>query len=175
MRVLGIDPGTLCTGYGLVEATSEKLKALQWGAIRLSGRIPLHLRLKSIQEGLEEIMRRDPPEAVAVEDLFFARDARAALKLGQARGVAIVAAARLGIEVVSYSPLTVKQAVVGYGRAQKRQVQVTVAALLHLRDLPQPEDASDALALAICHLHSLTAESSSTLTRESMQGRQIGR
>lgn len=158
MRVLGIDPGTLSTGYGVVEARGEKLEAVVWGAIRSSARISLPLRLKAIQEGLEEVIRCDSPRAAAVEDLFFARDARAALKLGHARGAAIVAAARSGIEVFTYSSLAVKQAIVGYGKAEKQQVQAMVAALLNLNELPQPEDASDALAVAICHLHSLKTE-----------------
>jgi crossover junction endodeoxyribonuclease RuvC len=173
MRVLGIDPGTLSTGYGLVETIEENLKALEWGAIRPPKRDPLPLRLQFIQEELEEVIRRTCPEAVAVEDIFFARDARTALKLGQARGVAIVAAARLGVEIATYSALAVKQAVVGYGRAEKQQVQVMAAALLHLTELPQPDDASDALALAICHLHSLKPESYLSFPRNSPRNRSV--
>lgn len=157
MRVLGIDPGTICTGYGVVEEEGEKLKAVRWGGIRPAGGASpkaLPLRLKEIREGLEEVIRDCAPQVAAVEDLFVANNVRVALKLGQVRGVVLVTAASLGVEVIEYTALAVKQAVVGYGRAGKQQVQAMVARLLGLAEPPRPGDAADALALAICHLHS---------------------
>lgn len=157
MRVLGIDPGMLCTGYGVVEEAGERLRAVCWGGIRPAGGASpkaLPLRLKEIREGLEKVIRDCAPQVAAVEDLFLANNVRAALKLGQVRGVVLVTAASLGVEVVEYTALAVKQAVVGYGRAGKPQVQAMVARLLGLPEPPRPNDAADALAVAICHLHS---------------------
>lgn len=157
MRVLGIDPGILCTGFGVVEEVGERLRAVRWGAIRPAGGgspKPMPLRLKEIREGLEEVIRDCDPQVAAVEDLFLANNVRAALKLGHVRGVVLVTAASLGVEVVEYTALAVKQAVVGYGRAGKPQVQAMVARLLGLTEPPRPTDAADALAVAICHLHS---------------------
>lgn len=153
MRVLGIDPGTMITGYGVVEEKGEKLSALDWGVIHMAND-PLPFRLKKIYKGLEEILRKFKPNTVAVESLFYAKNVRSALKLGHARGVTLLSAANHDIEVVEYTPLEVKQAVVGYGRAAKKQVQDMVISLLGLNNSLTSTDASDALALAICHIHS---------------------
>jgi len=154
MRVLGIDCGGEYTGYGVVEQNGGgPLLHLCSGAIRLWSREPLELRLKKICEGLTEIIRTYSPEEVAIEDVFYAVNVKSALKLGHVRGVAMLAAAQAGLEVVAYSPLSIKSAVVGYGKAEKSQVQIMVARLLELPAPPEPADAADALAIAICHLH----------------------
>jgi crossover junction endodeoxyribonuclease RuvC len=154
MRVLGIDCGGKYTGYGVVEQNgSGVLHCLCSGAIRLPPRDPLELRLKKIAEGLEEIIRTHSPQQVAIEDVFYAVNVKSALKLGHVRGVAMLMAARAGLEVIAYSPLSIKSAVVGYGKAEKTQVQMMVARLLDLAAPPEPADAADALAIAICHLH----------------------
>ena len=154
MRVLGIDCGGEYTGYGVVEQDDQGcLRHLCSGAIRLSPRDALELRLKTICEGLAEIIAAYSPEQVAIEDVFYAVNAKSALKLGHVRGVAMLAAAQAGLAVVAYSPLSIKSAVVGYGRAEKSQVQLMVTRLLDLPAPPQSPDAADALAIAICHLH----------------------
>ncbi len=162
MRVLGIDCGTEYTGYGVVELEdSGRLVCLISGAIKLSAREPLPLRLSRISERLAEIIREHQPDNVAIEDVFYALNVKSALKLGQVRGVAMLAAASAGLEVAEYSPLSIKSAVVGYGRAEKHQVQHMVRQLLELEEIPEPADAADALAIAICHLHT-----SATLERQ---------
>jgi crossover junction endodeoxyribonuclease RuvC len=154
MRVLGIDCGTEYTGYGLVELLEdERLVCLDCGAIKLSPRDPLPSRLSSIYQRLEEIIQEHQPHRVAIEDVFYAVNVKSALKLGQVRGVAMLVAARAGLEVSEYSPLSIKSAVVGYGKAEKHQVQQMVTRLLKLEEVPEPADAADALAIAICHLH----------------------
>lgn len=154
MRVLGIDCGGEYTGYGVVEQDHHgRLHHLCSGAIHLSARDALELRLKKICESLTEIIATHSPEQVAIEDVFYAVNAKSALKLGHVRGVAMLVAAQAGLQVVAYSPLSIKSAVVGYGKAEKSQVQVMVARLLELPSPPQPADAADALAIAICHLH----------------------
>lgn len=154
MRVLGIDCGGEYTGYGVVEQDDGGvLHHLCSGAIRLSPRAALELRLMKICEELAAIIAAHAPQQVAIEDVFYAVNAKSALKLGHVRGVAMLAAAQAGLEVVAYSPLSIKSAVVGYGKAEKSQVQVMVARLLGLPEPPQPADAADALAIAICHLH----------------------
>ena len=121
--------------------------------VRLRGRLALELRLKTVFDGLTEQMVLHRPQVVAIEDVFYSVNAKSALKLGHVRGVAMMAAAQQGLSVVAYAPLAIKSAVVGYGRAEKSQVQVMVARLLHLDQPPQPADAADALAIAICHIH----------------------
>jgi len=154
MRVLGIDCGGEYTGYGVVEMqSSTRLCCLTCGAIKLSPREKLPLRLSRIFAELGEIITEYRPDEVAIEDIFYALNVKSALKLGQVRGVAMLAAAAAGLEVSEYSPLTIKSSVVGYGRAEKQQVQAMVTRLLELPAAPEPMDASDALAIAICHLH----------------------
>ena len=162
MRVLGIDCGGEYTGYGVVEMyATGKLCCMTCGAIKLSPREALPRRLSRIYLQLGEIIGEHRPDEVAIEEVFYALNVKSALKLGQVRGVAMLAAATAGLEVAEYSPLTIKSSVVGYGRAEKQQVQQMVTRLLDLAQPPQPMDASDALAIAICHLHT-----SGTLTRQ---------
>src|SRR5579863_7803776 len=154
MRVLGVDCGTEYTGYGVVELDCDsRLICLTCGAIKLSPRTPLSERLATIFQRLGTIIVEHEPDNVAIEDVFYALNAKSALKLGQVRGVAMLAASTAGLEVAEYAPLTIKCAVVGYGRAEKHQVQHMVTRLLNLAEIPQPPDAADALAIAICHLH----------------------
>ena len=154
MRVLGIDCGGEYTGYGVVEMyASGKLSCLTCGAIELSSHEALPRRLSRIFTQLSELIAQHQPDEVAIEDVFYALNVKSALKLGQVRGVAMLAAAVAGLNVAEYSPLTIKSSVVGYGRAEKRQVQHMVTHLLALSQPPEPLDASDALAIAICHLH----------------------
>jgi crossover junction endodeoxyribonuclease RuvC len=162
MRVLGVDCGGEYTGYGVVEMyPAGKLCCLSCGAIKLSPREPLPRRLSHIYMQLGAIISEHQPDEVAIEDVFYALNVKSALKLGQVRGVAMLAAAVAGLEVAEYSPLTIKSSVVGYGRAEKQQVQHMVTRLLDLSVPPEPMDASDALAIAICHLHTVA-----TLTRQ---------
>lgn len=149
--VLGVDPGTAILGYGAVEVEGDALEALEFGALTTPASVPLTTRLLSLFDGLTGIVERVSPTEVAVEQLFFARNAQSALAVGQARGVALLVAARAGLPVSEYTPLQVKQAVAGYGRATKRQVQNMVQVMLALPEMPQPDDAADALAVAICH------------------------
>jgi len=167
MRVLGIDCGTECTGYGVVELRADgSLAYLAGGAIQLSPREPLPIRLARIFDAMRAIIEEHRPDNVAIEDVFYALNVKSALKLGQVRGVAMVVASRAGLEVAEYSPLTIKSAVVGYGRAEKQQVQHMVTRLLDLAAIPEPPDVADALAIAICHLHTTaTLERQQSATR----------
>jgi crossover junction endodeoxyribonuclease RuvC len=163
MRVLGIDCGTEYTGYGVVDLISDgrnndRLMCIVCGAIKVSPRDPMAARLSRISTGLRELISQHWPDCVALEDVFYAVNVKSALKLGQVRGVAMLAAASAGLEVAEYSPLSIKSAVVGYGRAEKHQVQQMVARLLNLEHIPEPADAADALAIAICHLHSAATQ-----------------
>jgi len=163
MRVLGIDCGTEYTGYGVVElCANDTLVCLTCGSIKLSPRDPLASRLSTIFHRLGELIAEHHPDDVAIEDVFYAVNVKSALKLGQVRGVAMLAASSAGLQVAEYSPLSIKSAVVGYGRAEKQQVQHMVTRLLNLTEIPEPPDAADALAIAICHLHT-----SATLIRQS--------
>ncbi len=152
--VLGIDPGSRATGYGLVMRNGQRLSAVAHGVIRPKAKAPLADRLETIFSGLVEQIERHGPVAAAVEEVFFSANARSALTLGQARGVALLAAAVKGLPVFEYTPSVVKNAVVGYGRAEKRQVQHMVRLILGLPGAPA-QDAADALAVAICHCNSM--------------------
>jgi crossover junction endodeoxyribonuclease RuvC len=154
MRVLGIDPGTAITGYGLVEEVRGDLKLVAFGVIRTPADQPLPGRLQLIYHAVSDLAEEWEPEAAAVEELFFSRNVRTAMSVGQARGVALLALADAGLDVAEYTPLAIKQAVTGYGNADKMQVQEMVRLLLELAEVPRPDDAADALAVAICHLHS---------------------
>jgi crossover junction endodeoxyribonuclease RuvC len=153
MRILGIDPGTRITGYGLIEKHGNRLQHIDNGAIYTNSKDELPQRLKIIHDGLTRVIEEYRPDAVAIEQVFVAKNALSALKLGQARGAAIVAGVSAGLPVSEYSALQVKSAVVGYGKAGKTQVQQMVKALMKLPEIAQ-EDASDALAVAICHANS---------------------
>ena len=155
MRIFGIDPGSERTGYGCVETDGRRHQLIACGAITARAGDPFPQRLARIHKELTILLSACRPECVAVESLFHAVNARSALKLGHARGVAIVAAVEAGCEVVEYTPAEIKRAVVGYGRAEKHQVQQMIKLLLGLEQPPSPHDAADALAVAICHLHSM--------------------
>ncbi len=150
MRILGIDPGSRVTGYGVVDARDGELAFVCCGVIRPPATARLPGRLLAIHDGIAQVIADHRPDTAAVEDLFVAANPRAALTLGHARGVAVVAAAARGLAVAEYTPRVVKQAVVGYGQAAKQQVQAMVRVLLSLAAMPSP-DAADALAVAICH------------------------
>jgi crossover junction endodeoxyribonuclease RuvC len=154
MRILGIDPGMGCTGYGIVEQGAGCLVPVSYGVIHTPATRPLSYRLHQIYTRLQTVIASYQPQVAAVEEVFLAHNVKSALKLGQARGAAVLAAASYDLPLYEYSALAVKQAVVGYGRADKHQVQTMVQALLGLDKLPEPHDVADALAVAICHLHS---------------------
>ena len=155
MLAIGIDPGTAITGYGVVEEGSDgSLTVIDFGSIETSADDSMPDRLMQLYKQLKELFTLHHPESGAVEKLFFARNVRTALSVGQARGVVLLALAEAGVPVAEYAPNEIKLAVAGYGGADKRQVQKMVQALLELDDIPQPDDAADALAVAICHLHS---------------------
>jgi crossover junction endodeoxyribonuclease RuvC len=151
VKVLGIDPGTAACGWGIVQGSGNTLRAVDHGSWRTPAGQPPELRLKTIFDGVAELIARHRPEALALEDLYVGADARIALSVGQARGAVLVAGAVAGVACSGYPPATVKQAVCGYGRAEKVQVQRMVKAILALDELPQPDHAADALAVAICH------------------------
>jgi crossover junction endodeoxyribonuclease RuvC len=153
MRVLGIDCGSRVTGYGVIDTDGADCFLVRCGAIRSKSSDPLSTRLRCIHKGIVDVIRELQPEAAAFESLFYATNVQSALKLGHVRGVSMFAAAEANLPVFEYSPLEVKSAVTGYGRAEKTQVQQMVRALLKLSELPEPYDASDALAVAICHIH----------------------
>ncbi len=156
-RILGIDPGSRLTGYGVIDAVRGRLQFISCGVIKTTPRSCLAHRLNEIFDGINEVIQLHGPEVAAVEDVFLANNPRSALKLGQARGAAIVAAVQNGLRVKDYSPKMIKQAVVGYGQAEKPQVQHMVRVLLGLTAAPSA-DAADALAVAICHANSLQFE-----------------
>ena len=157
MRVLGVDCGSEYTGYGVVEQLGMRhLVCCAAGAIKLRARDPLAIKLQRIFAELSAIIAEHQPQVVAIEEVFYAVNVKSALKLGQVRGVAMLAASSCGIEVAEYSPLSIKSSVVGYGKAEKHQVQQMVMRLLNLPEPPEPSDAADALAIAICHIHTAT-------------------
>ena len=166
MIVLGIDPGTAIMGYGLVESGAfgnpkqgaEQLRMVEYGVLLTPANAPTSERLPMLYDGLVKLLAEYKPAAVAIEELFFNKNVRTALAVGHARGVAILAAAHSHAHIAEYTPLQVKQAVVGYGRATKEQVQSMVKILLNMDHIPRPDDAADALAIAICHIHSRTYE-----------------
>jgi crossover junction endodeoxyribonuclease RuvC len=153
MRVLGIDPGSEVTGWAVIEGQALRYKLIEFGTVRASSKERFSARLLRISNGLEEVIARLKPDACSIEEAFFAVNVKSALKLGQVRGVALLAAEKAGLSVHEYSPRLVKQTVVGYGNAEKHQVQEMVRVLLSLPNAPQPHDAADAVALAICHFH----------------------
>ncbi|HWZ45860.1 MAG TPA: crossover junction endodeoxyribonuclease RuvC [Candidatus Saccharimonadales bacterium] len=155
MRVMGVDCGSEYTGYGVVEQVDGQRELLcrAAGAVRLKSKDAMAMKLRQIFAELTAIMSEHQPEVVAIEEVFYAVNVKSALKLGQVRGVAMLAASSLGLPVAEYSPLSVKSAVVGYGRAEKQQVQQMVMRLLKLSEPPEPADTADALAVAICHIH----------------------
>lgn len=153
MRVLGIDPGTLRTGYGLVEGSRDLVRPLDYGSIATSPRDQLSLRLQKIYDAVRELIAIHRPDWVALETPFLSRNFQSALKLGQSKGVALLAAVHGGIPIAEYTPAQVKSAVTGYGSADKAQIQEMVKRILGLAETPQPADVADALAIALCHIY----------------------
>lgn len=153
-RILGIDPGSRVTGYGIIDSDRGKLIFVACGVVKTTPNYPFANRLNEIFDGINEVIQIHDPEAAAVEEVFLSQNPGTALKLGQARGAAVVAAMQNGLSVSDYSPRKIKQAVVGYGQAEKEQVQHMVRVLLNLKGMPS-NDAADALAVAICHANSL--------------------
>jgi crossover junction endodeoxyribonuclease RuvC len=155
MRILGIDPGSGATGYGLIETDGSRHETILYGAIKTQPRKPFHVRLLKIYQELNRILAHNQADIMAIEEVFHAANVQSALRLGHARGIALLVAAQHGLDVCEYSPLEIKNAVVGYGRAEKNQIQTMVRLLLNLPDIPSPDHAADALAVAICHAHRL--------------------
>ncbi len=155
MRVLGIDPGSETTGWGVIEGDSggQSYRLIEYGSVKLSSSASFASRLLKISRALEEVIERLKPEACAIEEAFYSVNPKVTLKLGQVRGVALLVAERAALEIAEYSPRRVKQTVAGYGNADKHQVQQMVRVLLSLTAIPEPHDAADALAVAICHFH----------------------
>lgn len=152
MRVLGVDPGTRVCGYGVIDAHGPRLRPVLSGTVR-SKEKALARRLKVLYDGLVEVVEECEPDVAAVEGAFFGTNARTAIKIGEGRGMVLLAMASCGLETFEYAPARVKRAVAGTGRAQKSQVQQMVARILNLKEIPRPDDAADALAIAICHCH----------------------
>jgi len=155
MRVLGIDPGSQCTGWGVIEgdANGQRYRLIEFGAVRLNSSATFSSRLLKISRALDEVITRLSPDACAIEEAFLATNPKVTLKLGQVRGVALLAAESAALEIGEYSPRSIKQTIAGYGNAEKHQVQEMVRILLSLKSVPEPHDAADALAVAICHFH----------------------
>jgi crossover junction endodeoxyribonuclease RuvC len=156
MRILGIDPGTGILGFGIIEASSgNEVKLIDGGVIKTPANQDDSIRLKTIFDELTEIIKDHKPEVMAVEKLFFAQNVTTAMTVAQARGVVLLCGEQSGLSVFEYTPLQIKQALTGYGRAEKKQIQEMVRVVLKLKDIPKPDDCADALAAAICH--SMTA------------------
>ena len=153
MKVLGIDPGSETLGWGVVEGEGLKYKLVDFGTVKSSPKEDFSKRLLKIGNGVGEVIEKFQPDVISVEEAFYATNVKVALKLGQVRGVVMYIGEKSGLEVSEYSPRLIKQTVVGYGNAEKHQVQEMVKVLLRMKDLPQPHDAADALAIAICHFH----------------------
>lgn len=153
MKVLGIDPGSETLGWGVVEGDGTRYSGIDFGVVRSSPKLSFPKRLRNIYEGVGEVIEKYSPDVLSIEEVFHSVNAAAALKLGQVRGAVLVLAEQRGLQIAEYSPRLIKKTVVGYGNADKVQVQEMVRLLLSLRTVPQPHDAADALAIAICHFH----------------------
>ena len=154
MIILGIDPGIAIVGFGVIEHVSNRFRVIDYGAITSPAHTPTVDRLNKVYNDLNEIIEKHRPDAMSIEELFFNTNSKTAITVAEARGVLLLSAYRHNIEIAEYTPLQVKQAVTGYGRADKQQVQQMTKALLNLEKVPKPDDTADALALAICHAHS---------------------
>lgn len=154
MIIMGIDPGYAITGYGIVKYEGNKFSVIDYGAITTEASMQLPQRLLIINDSLEELIGKYKPDAISIEELFFNKNIKTALNVGHGRGVAMLAGAKAGVSVFEYTPLQVKQSVVGYGRAEKAQVQQMIKVILNLPKIPKPDDVADALAVAVCHGHS---------------------
>ena len=151
MRILGIDPGTAITGYGILDKAYHQYTVIDYGCIKTPAHSPMEQRLCQLYDGMCWLLKEYEPDEIAIEELFFNRNITTAITVGQARGVIILAAAQYGVKVNEYTPLQVKQAIAGYGKADKKQVQFMVKNILGLAKVPSPDDVADALAIAICH------------------------
>lgn len=154
MIILGIDPGYAIVGWGVIEYSGSKFRTLGYGSIQTPAGLPIVDRLEMIYRGMGEIIEKYKPDGMAVEELFFNTNTTTAIAVAEARGIILLAARHAGVEIGEYTPLQVKQAVVGYGRAEKKQVITMVTSLLGLKEPPKPDDTADALAVAVCHAHS---------------------
>ncbi|MEA4922792.1 MAG: crossover junction endodeoxyribonuclease RuvC [Eubacteriaceae bacterium] len=154
MRILGIDPGYAILGWGIVDMKGNHFQVVDYGAVTTEAGEKMPDRLKHLYSSLIEIIDEHHPDVAGIEELFFNNNAKTAINVGQARGVAVLACANKDLEIGEYTPLQIKQALVGYGRADKKQVQTMVKAILHLEEVPKPDDTADALAAAVCHGHS---------------------
>ena len=157
MRILGIDPGYAIVCFGILEANRGQAQLIRCGAINTPAGVPMPMRLLQIQEDMETLIRTFQPDAMAIEELFFNTNVTTGIGVAQARGIILAAAAKLGVEIFEYTPSQVKQAVVGYGKAEKRQVMDMTKRLLKLSAVPKPDDAADAVAVALCHARSHTS------------------
>ena len=151
MRIIGIDPGYAILGYGIIDVEGNHFKPIEYGAVTTEAGMDMPDRLKVLYNGLMEIIDKYNPQQASIEELFFNTNNKTAILVGQARGVAILACANSGLEIFEYTPLQIKQGLVGYGRADKKQIQQMVKIMLNLRQVPKPDDTADALAAAICH------------------------
>ena len=154
MRIIGIDPGYAIVGYGIIDYNSNHFSVVDYGAVTTKAHTPFDSRLSTIYDGLTQLISMYKPDAMSIEKLFFNTNTTTAIDVAQARGVIVLAAAQGGLDIAEYTPLQVKQSVVGYGRAEKKQVQEMTRLMLNLKSVPKPDDTADALALAICHAHS---------------------
>ncbi|MBE7055325.1 MAG: crossover junction endodeoxyribonuclease RuvC [Ruminococcaceae bacterium] len=155
MRILGIDPGIAIVGYGVIDKEGNRYKTVAYDAVTTRAHTPLEERLESVYNGINEIIKTYKPDAMSIEELFFNNNAKTALTVGQARGVIILAAVQNHLPVYEYTPLQVKQALTGYGRASKGQIQQMMKSMLGLAQIPKPDDVADALAIAVCHGNSM--------------------
>ena len=153
MRILGLDPGTATTGYGVVDVVEGQLTAVAYGTITTPAKMPMPQRLQKIEQGLKQLLQTYQPDTAGIEEVFFGRNVTTAITVGQARGVLMLTLANAGIPIAEYSPPKIKDAVTGYGKADKQQVQLMVRNLLDLEETPRPDDAADGLAIAITHYH----------------------
>lgn len=167
MIIIGVDPGYAITGYGIIDYRNNKFTVLKYGVISTKSTMPFEKRLLAISDGLDALFKEYKPESMAIEELFFSRNTTTAIGTAQARGVAILCGAKAGINIYEYTPLQVKMAVTGYGRADKNQIQQMVKILLNQKEIVKPDDAADALAISICHAH--TGPQQSFLTRGGYQ------
>ena len=158
MRIIGIDPGLATLGFGVIEQNNNQLQVIDFGVVETAAKESFPRRLEQIHHRLTDIFKQYTPDVIVVEELFFSKNVKTAIDVGQVRGVVILTAVQQQVEVREYTPLQVKLAVVGYGRATKDQIQKMVKVLLKLSQIPKPDDAADALAVAICHAHSHTFE-----------------
>lgn len=154
MRILGIDPGYAILGWGIIDLVGNRFSVVDYGAVLTDTSMDMPARLQALYNGLTDIIKKYKPEDASIEQLFFNSNAKTAILVGEARGVAVLACANGNLNIAEYTPLQIKQALVGYGRADKKQVQYMVKTMLNLKSVPKPDDTADALAAAICHAHS---------------------